>query len=186
MSRQYHECLHPVPNRGVPSTSFLDQMVDIFRTLPDSLFVPNSNNDVYSLTVGVLGPWQGILHRKAAMAEIARVTAGFESSWEWAEGADKSAGPEKPDEVETGAFQVSANSMNFDPSLRAFVDARIVGGNATAQQFVHLMKLSPPTAVEYFVRLARISYSWDGPLKRKEVNECLWKPAVAEFQSFLA
>lgn len=184
--RNYQECLHPVPNRGVPPTSFLDEMVDIFRTLPDSLFAPNANNDVYSLTVGVLGPWDGILHRKAAMAEIARVTAGFESSWKWNEGADKSAGPETTDQTETGAWQVSRNSilLDRDGNLHQFV-LDTVGSN-TAQDFITHMKIDHHFAVEYFVRLARISYSWDGPLKRKEVNACLWKPSVAEFQGFLS
>lgn len=189
MSRQYHECLHPVGNHGSPPPAFLDVIVDTIKTLPDEVFAPNASKgdkDIYNLLLPVLGPWEGLLYRKAVMCECLRSAAAWESGWNWNEGRDTTAGPETPWEEETGAFQVSANSMAFDPSLRACVDSRFVGGNATAQQFIHIMKLSHPTAVEYCARLFRFNTRWSGPANTGHLAGSVWKPSVAEFQGFLS
>src|SRR5438309_4348133 len=73
----------PVSNRGVPPDSFLDELVAWGKIAPDEIFAPNSNKDVYSNVVGVLGPWEDLRHRRAVMLEVMRVLAGFESSWDW-------------------------------------------------------------------------------------------------------
>ena len=67
-----------VLNRGIPPDSFLQELIAWGRTAPDEIFAPNQNADVYSNVVGVLGPWQGLPHRRAAMLEVMRVLAGFE------------------------------------------------------------------------------------------------------------
>src|ERR1700757_2105495 len=77
-----------VSNRGIPPDDFLDQLVAWGKAAPDEIFAPNPAADVYSSVVGVLGPWQGIEHRRAAMLEVMRVLAGFESSWDWNAGVD--------------------------------------------------------------------------------------------------
>src|SRR5437868_10214862 len=80
----------PVSNRGVPPDSFLDELVAWGKIAPDEIFAPNSNKDVYSNVVGVLGPWEDLRHRRAVMLEVMRVLAGFESSWDWNAGDRKS------------------------------------------------------------------------------------------------
>jgi hypothetical protein len=66
-----------VLNRGIPTDSFLNELIAWGRTASDDIFVPNENADVYSSVVEVLGPWQGLPHRRAAMLEVMRVLAGF-------------------------------------------------------------------------------------------------------------
>jgi hypothetical protein len=73
---------------------------------------------------GALGPWIGLLHRKAVMCEVLRVEAAFESDWKWNEGVDitNQHSMTHIEGQETGAFQVSADSMRFDTSLIDCVD----------------------------------------------------------------
>ena len=77
-----------VLNWGVSPDDFLNELVSWGRTAPDDIFAPNPHADIYANVVGVLGPWQGIRHRRAVMAEVMRVLAGFESSWDWNAGVD--------------------------------------------------------------------------------------------------
>jgi len=85
--------------------------------LPDDIFTQNPGPNIYAQTVGILGPWAGLKHRRAAMLEVMRVLAGFESTWNWREGMDpETAHPELPETWEAGAWQVSANSMDIAPS----------------------------------------------------------------------
>jgi len=80
---------------------------------------------VYSNVYKVLGPWQGMRHRRAVMLEVMRVLAGFESSWKWNEGRDtNSPGSVTPTTIEAGAWQVSANSMGFGQELKSLVLAK--------------------------------------------------------------
>lgn len=186
MSRHYKECLRPVPGHGSAPVAFLDVLVDTIKSLPDEVCAPNSsqgNKDIYNVMLPVLGPWQGLLHRKAVMCEVLRVVAAFESGWNWNEGADTTAGPETPTEEEAGAFQVSANSMAFDPSLMECVVK--YSGSSAASQFIRWMKMNHPLAVEYAARLFRFNTRWDGPVNTGKVASAVCKPAVAEFQGFL-
>src|SRR6266699_3954499 len=123
----------PVSNRGVPPDSFLDELVAWGKIAPDEIFAPNSNKDVYSNVVGVLGPWEDLRHRRAVMLEVMRVLAGFESSWKWNEGRDTTNETSvTPETIEAGAWQVSANSMNFGQELKDLVLAKVgtLEGNA--------------------------------------------------------
>jgi hypothetical protein len=173
-----------VLNRGVPPDKFLEELVAWGMTAPDEIFAPNDSEDVYSNIVDVLGPWQGIRHRRAVMVEVMRVLAGFESSWNWNAGVDTT-NPTSitPDTIEAGAWQVSANSMNFGPELKALVlgQAHSLDGNV----FQQAMKQNHPLAMEYIARLLRRTVNHNGPVKRHEIDPWLRKDAVAEFQAML-
>jgi len=174
-----------VHNRGVPPDSFLDELVAWGTTAPDEIFAPNAATDVYSNVVGVLGPWQGIPHRRAAMLEILRVLAGFESSWNWNEGVDtNNASSVTPDTIEAGAWQVSANSMGFGQELKDLVMDRV--GSLDGNDFQRAMKSDHALAIEYAARLLRRTVNHHGPVKRHEIDAWLRTDAVAEFQALVA
>jgi hypothetical protein len=176
---------HAVLNRGVPPDSFLNQLVAWGRMAPDEIFAPNSNTDIYSNIVGVLGPWQNIGHRRAAMLEVMRVLAGFESSWDWNAGADTTNPTSATsDTIEAGAWQVSANSMAFGQELKELVLAKV--GSVDGNDFQQAMKQDHPLAMEYIARLLRRTVNHNGPVKRHEIDSWLRKDAVSEFQVLLS
>ena len=174
-----------VLNRGVPPDNFLDQLVAWGKTAPDEIFVPNDNTDIYSNVVGVLGPWEDLGHRRAAMLEVMRVLAGFESSWDWTAGADVT-NPDSvtPETIEAGAWQVSANSMGFGEELKDLVRAK--AGSLDGNDFQRAMKADHPLAMEYIARLLRRTVDHNGPVKRHEIDPWLRKDAVVEFRALLA
>ena len=173
-----------VLNRGVPSDDFLDQLVTWGRQAPDEIFTPNAANDIYSSIRNTLGPWQGNHHRRAVMLEVMRVLAGFESSWDWNEGRDTS-NPSSvtPDTIEAGAWQVSANSMNFGQELKDLV--RLHVGTLEGNAFQNAMKNNHSLAMEYVARLLRRTTRHHGPVLRHEIDPWLRRDAVAEFQELL-
>lgn len=176
----WHSALHPIPGHGSPPAAFLDELLLLLRPLPDALFAPNGNRDIYSLLSPVLGPWSSIQHRKAVMAEALIVDGGFESDWNWLEGADSTAGPETPSQEETGLWQVSADSMGLDPSLRAFIGARL--GTDHPAVFIQAMKSDHALAVEYVIRLFRVSTRWSGPSNTGKLAGAVTRNSVAEWQ----
>src|SRR5258705_12874321 len=102
-----------VANRGTPPNAFLTELVDWGRTEDSGRFEANDNpGDIYNLLKPILGPWENLLHRRAAMLEVMRVHAGFESSWNWNEGVDitNQSSMKNPNGEETGIFQVSFDS----------------------------------------------------------------------------
>lgn len=187
MPRHFAATKKPVSNRGVAPDAFLDELVSIFLALDISLFAPNSEpEDVFSLIRPVLGPWTSLEHRRAAMCEVLRVLAGEESSWNWSEGVDTTnkTSMAHVEGQETGAWQVSADSMALSPALRSFIVERL--GTDHPQAFIDAMKENHALAVEYVVRLLRVSYRWDGPISRGVVNSQVSRAACDEFQSLLA
>lgn len=184
-----------VLNRGTPPDSFLAELVSWGRSADDSIFATNSEpNDVFNLVVPQLGPWKGTpgsdewyLNRKAAMLEIMRVLAGFESSWNWNEGADASAGPETPEEEEAGAWQISANSISFGEDLRALWEGNGIG---TALEFQGATKVNHVFAMEYAARLFRHTNLHNGPLKNLSGNNSVYpwlsRTAMEEFKTLLS
>jgi hypothetical protein len=173
-----------VDKQGQPPDSFLADLVQFGQTAPDEIFEADPFNDVYSLLLPSLGPWDSLLTRKAAMLEAMRVTAGFESSWNYSLGRDTTAGPETPEEMEAGAWQVSYNSINLDPtgSLKAFSAANGVDGPMTFQQQI---KANHQFDIEYTARLLRFSTRWDGPMNRGWVAQWVSRASMAEFQTLL-
>ena len=174
-----------VLNRGVPPDDFLDQLVTWGKEAPDEIFEEKElKDDVYSSISDTLGPFEGPLHRRAVMLEIMRVLAGFESSWKWTEGRDTN-NPTSitADTTEAGAWQVSANSMNFGQELKDLVQAKV--GTRDGIAFQKAMKEDHPLAMEYIARLLRRTTRHNGPVKQHEIDEWLRKDAVAEFQALL-
>lgn len=173
--------LAPVSNRGSPPLSFLKELVAWARRAPLELFAPNRRRDVYWSVSQELGPWEGLPHRRAVMLEVLRVLAGFESSWRWGESRDTSnPNADTLANEETGIFQVSADSMDLDRGLFDFVRERC--GSARPDVFIAGMKADKHLAIEYAVRLLRVTTRHNGPVSRKEINPWLSRNAVAEFQ----
>jgi hypothetical protein len=172
-------------NRGVPPDDFLDQLVTWGKQAPDEIFEEKtSKDDVYSSIFDTLGPWKGPPHRRAVMLEVMRVLAGFESSWDWTEGRDTTnATSVTSTTIEAGAWQVSANSMNFGQELKDLVQAKV--GTRDGNAFQKAMKEDHPLAMEYIARLLRRTTRHNGPVHRHEIDKWLRKDAVAEFQAML-
>lgn len=169
-----------------PPNSFLDQLIDAINPLPDEVFAKNNHHDIYSVMAGSLGPYTSLLHRKAVMCEVLRVQAAFESDWNWNEGVDTTnqTSMHHKEGEETGAFQVSWDSMHFDDSLRECVD-RLAGGHDVIT-FIEKMKSNHALAVEYCARLLRFNTSWCGTINDSTmVKAHVRRDAVAEFQTFL-
>jgi hypothetical protein len=173
-----------VHNRGVPPTAFLDELVAWGRIADDGIFAPNEHDDIYSSVEGSLGPWQNANHRRAVMLEVMRVLAGFESSWDWNAGVDiTNSTSTTADTIEAGAWQVSANSVNFGPELKTLVINNI--GSVEGNAFQVEMKRNHQFAMEYIARLLRRTTRHNGPVKRHEIDEWLKRDAVSEFQNLL-
>lgn len=182
-TRTFLACKSEIPHRGVPPDSFLNELCDWAATEDESVFADNDvARDIYAVLKPVLGPWTSILHRRAVMCEALRVLGGFESTWNWLEGRDTSAGPETIDEQEAGIFQVSYNSSNF-PTMRKDLEDE---GITNAQDFINETKSDHIFALAYCARLLRQSVTWDGPILRGDVSRAVSRDAVAEFQLFLA
>lgn len=192
-------------NRGTPSRDFLTQMVMWGRTAPDDIFLPRRNPnpakkdpDIYSHIVDELGPWESLLHRRAAMLETMRVLAGFESSWNWSEGVDTSRmGDDTPENSEAGAWQVSYDARHISDELWSLLTSHdIING----VQFQREMKFNHPLAMEFVARLMRNTTKHHGPLykgaeraairkslrgEEQSIYPWLSRPAVAEFEQLL-
>jgi hypothetical protein len=185
--RVYIACHKTVSeHHGHPPNSFLDQLIDAINPLPDEVFAKNNHHDIYSVMLGSLGPYTSLLHRKAVMCEVLRVQAAFESDFKWEEGVDTTnqTSMHHKEGEETGAFQVSFDSMGIDDSLRECMD-RLAGGHDVLT-FIEKMKSNHPLAVEYCARLLRFNTSWCGTINDStKVKAHVQRDAVAEFQTFL-
>ena len=180
----YYALKEPVYNRGKATDAFLDELIAWGKQAPDEIFAANEVYDVYSSVFDTLGPYRSLAHRRAVMLEVLRVLAGFESSWKWNAGVDTT-NPHSntPLTMEAGAFQVSANSMNFGPELRNLVISQAGSDDPTA--FQAAMKTNHRLAIEYAARLLRRTTAHHGPVKRHEIDPWLKRGAVAEFGELL-
>ncbi len=190
----YRATKHHVHNRGIAPDSFLDELVNWGRTAPNDIFVRNGNADVCTSVYRVLGPYgagyRPDLHsyRRGVMLEVLRVLAGYESSWHWDQGSDAAADrraarlnkPRSAVELETGAWQVSANSIHWGPELRELVLRKV--GSVEAADFQQAMKNDHPLAMEYIARLLRRTVRANGPVLRHEIDHWVRKDAVREFE----
>lgn len=176
----------PVHNRGAAPREFLETLVTVMRGLPDEIFYMSyggSEPDIFDRT---LGTWVAFdkEQARAVMCEVLRVLGGFESSWRWNEGRDvTNASSNTPLTEEAGIFQVSANSMNFDPSLKGCV--RSYNVEPTPANFIQLMKTNKRAAIEYCARLLRFTIRHHGPLVRGEAFPFLRQENITAFQTLL-
>jgi hypothetical protein len=192
----------PVFNREIAPSSFLTELIDWARSAPDELFAPNDHFDIYSKVKAELGPWTGLLHRKAVMLEVMRVLAGFESSWNWTEGVDtsKSVG-NTAENAEAGAWQMSYDARKTSAPLAALL---VASGIHDGIAFQHAMKTNHLLAMEAEARLLRDNTKHNGPLYKGDERKATWptrpslwdakesiypwlsRDAVAQFQTLLA
>lgn len=190
----YKALLSRVKGRSTPPVSFLDELVAWARIAPADIFAPNQDpEDVFGRLAPMLGPWESLLHRRAAMCELLRCLAGFESSWKWTEGVDKTNARSQRliTGRETGIFQVSWDSLGLDLAGNDRVDDLhqcVVKycGSLNVQTFIDRMKSDHGFAFEYAARLLRNSFFWDGPVKRHEIDSSLSRAAVEEFKQLLS
>lgn len=185
-----------VHGRGTPPDAFLSELLDWGRSAPDELFALNAAPfDVLgkirpmllgSAPWGVPGTADWLLARKAAMLELLRCLGGFESSWKWTCGTDTT-NPRSLANIacaEAGIFQVSADSEGLSESLRVFVLAEC--RTLDPHVFDERMKTDHSFALGYAARLMRISYRWDGPIRRDEIDSSLSRAAFAEWKTLLS
>jgi hypothetical protein len=173
-----------VANRGVPPDDFLDQLVVWGKRSSDDIFAPNAFSDIFSSVSNTLGPWQGTAHRRAVMLEVLRVLAGFESSWNWNEGRDTTnVTSVTPDTIEAGAWQVSANAMNFGQELADLVLANV--GTLDGNHFQRVMKENHLLAMEFVARLLRRTTHHHSPVLYHQIDPWLRRDAVTEFQALM-
>lgn len=185
---EFQATLQPVLNRGNPPPDFLTELVEWARNAPDEIFAPNpSPDDIYALIWDTLGPFDGasIETRRAAMLEVIRVHAGFESSWNWQEGVDttNASSMQHITGQETGILQVSFDSTWLnDDAMKPFA---IEEGVDSAERFIPAMKADHTLALEYYARLVRVNILWAGPLATRKILPLLSRDAMAEFQALV-
>ena len=176
-----------VKNRGMPPDSFLTQLVEWGRQAASEIFAPNPNPaDIYAAIRPILGPWESLLHRRAAMLEVMRVHAGLESSWNWDEGVDTTnqTSMAHVEGQETGIFQVSWDSTLLnDGAMKEFA---VLNGIGTPGSFIPAMKANHKLALEYYARLIRVNVQWAGPIKRHEIDPWLSRASLDEFKTLCA
>lgn len=174
-----------VLNRGVAPDSFLNELIDWGKTADPIIFAPNLVSDVYSSVRNALGPWESPEHRRAAMLEVMRVLGGFESSWDWSEGVDKTNSTSvTPYTIEAGLWQVSANAIYYGLDLKKLVLDHT--GTLDGDVFQMAMKHDHVLAMEFIARLLRHTTHHNGPVLRHEIDPWLRRDAVKEFESLLA
>ena len=184
MPRNFVACREKVHNRGRPPVAFLNELVDWGVSAPDEIFSRNDKVDIYSSVKNELGPWTFDLERRAAMLEVLRVLAGFESSWDWNAGRDTTnPSSNTPCTEEAGILQCSGNSMDIDNSLKELL--RAASGNTDCDTFRATTKANHPFALEYCARLLRFTVSHHGPVKGRHIHEFLRRDAMAELLGIL-
>lgn len=176
----------PVANRGSAPDKFLLELVTWGKSADSTIFEVNSIQDeIYTRVKLQLGPYKSSSHRRAVLLEVMRVHAGFESSWNWNEGVDKTNRTSMANKTgqETGIFQVSFDSEAIGHGYMKPFCAR--NGIANVDDFISKMKADHQLALEYYARLIRVNVRWAGPVVRNEINPWLSLASVEELQSFL-
>lgn len=172
------ECLYRVHNRGKIPFAFAKEVIEHIKSEPDSVFAANPKIDIYSNTSAELGG----SNRKAWMANVLIVLAGYESSWRWGEGRDVT----NPKGYtctggEAGAWQTSANSMYF--TGKEYMKS--VCGGTDCELFQTCSKSKHAFAIGQVIRVLRNTVNHHGPVKRKEINKWLSRSCVKQIEGIL-
>ena len=189
-----------VANRGVAPDAWLDELVAWLRSADEEIFAPRKdpkppNKDIFNLVLPDLGfehgqrrVWPNALWRRAALGETLRVLAGFESSWRWNEGVDTTNQRSLANITgqETGAFQVSYDSLSFGKELGETASRFCLASPVTPRLFIDKMKSDHVFALEYAARLLRLTHRHNGPVLRGEINPWLQPAAVRELIALLS
>lgn len=209
---QFVASLHLISNRGRAPIPFLTELVawgkSALAASPEIFGVNDNPADAYAAIAPFLGTqkgrysdgnviwgWDSLTHRAAAMLELMRVHAGIESSWNWRDGVDTTNARSVALKTaqETGIFQVSFDSEYLDsPDGKAIMEAFGKShGLDTVEKFTPAMKENHALAMEYYVRLVRVSIKWAGPLINKgdepedSVYPYLYRDSMLEFAGML-
>lgn len=178
-----------------PPLGFLQLLVTFLRTAPDDIFAPNDIADeIYTRIAPQLATpasdgrhvWDDLRHRKSAIAEAARVHAGFESDWNWREGVDVTNHTSMTHKAgeEAGAFEMSFDMELLDHGyMRPFALAH---GLDTPEHFIERIKADPLLDLETYFRLIRVNIAWAGPIVRNEINRYLNRDSMQEFRQLLS
>lgn len=182
-------CFRKVYNRGVPKRDVVSEIVKFVKVSDAAIFEKNSIYDIYSSVAVELGPWKSLKHRRAAMADVLIVLAGFESSWRWNAGIDTtnpSSYKNKCNE-EAGLLQTSGNSLNFDKSLKTLFSRECPSfpGQTVCDKFINCSKGNKRYVIEHTARLLRFTTKHHGPVLRKEINKWLSRDCVAQIEKML-
>jgi hypothetical protein len=176
-------------NGNTAPDEFLNTLIDVIKSLPDSVFEVNANYDIFSVMREKTGRLTDIKSRRAWLAEGLRCLGSLESSYDWLEGRDPGASNTSLSTQECGIFQCSANFLVHGKELQKLFTAHTGLAYANTAQvmraFIKQTKLDHEFAVEFMVRLCRIRVDTHGPLVRKEINKWLSKESAAEIASFL-
>lgn len=178
----FHHTLAPVKNRGMAPIGFLNSLLEFLKTAPDEIFAPRKDDkgemDVYTSVKDRLGPWISLPYRKAAMGEILRVLAAFESSWRPNTGADSTNPAENNDETySAGLWQISYNSRAFGKDLRDMLYKREIH---SGKEFQEWMKRDFNFAAEYTTRLLRHTIRHNGPVRDHHIDQWLSRNSAQE------
>lgn len=180
-------CFRKIHNRGVPPERVVRDIIAFAKSAPDAVFAVNDKYDVYSLVKPVLGPYENLKHRRAVMAEVLIVLAGWESSWNYKEGRDMSASNTSTCTQEAGIYQTSGNSSYFGADLKLLQNQKCVNwsGKTACDKFIACTKNDIPFAHEYTARLLRHTTKHHGPLLRGDVSKWLSPKCVKEIEGVL-
>lgn len=156
--------------------------------MPDTIFLPDKENDVYGKAAPELGPYAGVLHRRACMSEFLRVLGMFESSGDHTEGVDTSRlGPTTPENAEAGAWQVSYDSRRLHIDLlKMLVEYRsekVPKGIRDGITFQRVMKFDPTFSTQYAATLMSHNGLHNGPLYKGKERAIIRKSLRGEEHS---
>lgn len=175
----------PIFNRGVPSDEFLSGIVGTIGAMPEGIFLPDLEADVYGKAAAELGPYEGVLHRRACMCDFLLVLGMFESGGDHTEGVDTSRlGVDTPENEEAGAWQTSYDSRHLHPDLanmlREYRSPKVPEGILNGIVFQRVMKFDPDFSTRYAATLLSHNGMHNGPLykgaERAKIRKSLRGP----------
>lgn len=180
-------CLGKVYNRGTVPLTLVKDIIEAVRAEPDSVFAPNGSYDVYSSVAAQLGPYESIKHRRAVMANVMMVEAGFESSWNYHDGRDTTANNTSACTSEAGLYQTSGNMNTYLEPRQELIDLQAKYCRSTTCTEFRRCTMEPvkPFVHAHFMRATRITVKHWGPIKRKEINPWLSRACVKEVEALL-